>query len=222
VKYNAILCFTDATQIPVPDSKEEAKLRTMMLRTLKASAVFAPVMGLTWLFGIIAVQTSSYNAAFAFTVFNCLQGAIMFIFHILLDHEVQRAFAYSVLGRGKGESEFYTSSQKPAVPLPRASSRRESRHESDIGGEKRHYFPDARMADAGSEVTLAPGSAVTKRPSYLPADAFKGLFVETEMSGTSQCRLLTYCVGLQPSHPRLSHLACYLQVFFVIATLSTT
>ncbi|XP_077993873.1 adhesion G-protein coupled receptor D1-like [Glandiceps talaboti] len=59
---------------------------------LRASVVLLPLLGLTWLFGLFAVNEAAIVFQYFFTVFNSLQGVFIFIFHCLWNEEVRAAF----------------------------------------------------------------------------------------------------------------------------------
>lgn len=61
--------------------------------SLKAAAVLLPLLGLTWIFGFLAVnapgtETVSYVFTYLFTIVNSCQGVLLFIFHCLLNVDV--------------------------------------------------------------------------------------------------------------------------------------
>ncbi|XP_035196772.1 adhesion G-protein coupled receptor D1 isoform X3 [Oxyura jamaicensis] len=62
--------------------------------TAKAVAVLLPILGSSWIFGILAVNTHTLVFQYMFAVFNSLQGFFMFLFHCLLNSEVRAAFKH--------------------------------------------------------------------------------------------------------------------------------
>ncbi|XP_029018515.1 adhesion G-protein coupled receptor D1 isoform X2 [Betta splendens] len=62
--------------------------------TAKAVAVLLPILGISWVFGILTVNSSSLPFLYIFTVFNSLQGFFVFLFHCLLNSEVRAAFKH--------------------------------------------------------------------------------------------------------------------------------
>uniref|UniRef100_A0A8C6Q3U0 Adhesion G protein-coupled receptor D1 n=1 Tax=Nothobranchius furzeri TaxID=105023 RepID=A0A8C6Q3U0_NOTFU len=56
--------------------------------TAKAVAVLLPILGISWIFGVLAVNTHSLPFLYIFAVFNSLQGFFVFLFHCLLNSEV--------------------------------------------------------------------------------------------------------------------------------------
>ncbi|KAK3540392.1 hypothetical protein QTP70_030402 [Hemibagrus guttatus] len=56
--------------------------------TAKAVAVLLPILGISWIFGVLAVNDQSFLFQYMFAVFNSLQGFFIFLFHCLLNSEV--------------------------------------------------------------------------------------------------------------------------------------
>ncbi|XP_029638725.1 cadherin EGF LAG seven-pass G-type receptor 1 isoform X1 [Octopus sinensis] len=67
---------------------------------LKATAVLLPLLGLTWTFGFLSVDSSSTLVfTYIFTILNCLQGLFFFIFHCLMNIDVRNAIKRKYFGR---------------------------------------------------------------------------------------------------------------------------
>uniref|UniRef100_A0A7N6B439 Adhesion G protein-coupled receptor D1 n=1 Tax=Anabas testudineus TaxID=64144 RepID=A0A7N6B439_ANATE len=62
--------------------------------TAKAVAVLLPILGISWIFGVLAVNTNSLPFLYIFAIFNSLQGFFVFLFHCLLNSEVRAAFKH--------------------------------------------------------------------------------------------------------------------------------
>ncbi|NXX94582.1 AGRD1 protein, partial [Centropus bengalensis] len=62
--------------------------------TAKAVAVLLPILGSSWIFGILAVNAHALVFQYIFAVFNSLQGFFMFLFHCLLNSEIRAAFKH--------------------------------------------------------------------------------------------------------------------------------
>ncbi|XP_053181396.1 adhesion G-protein coupled receptor D1 [Scomber japonicus] len=62
--------------------------------TIKAVAVLLPILGISWIFGVLALNTHSLPFLYIFAVFNSLQGFFVFLFHCLLNSEVRAAFKH--------------------------------------------------------------------------------------------------------------------------------
>ncbi|XP_053327719.1 adhesion G-protein coupled receptor D1 [Spea bombifrons] len=62
--------------------------------TAKAVAVLLPILGSSWIFGVLAVNNQSIVFQYMFAIFNSLQGFFIFLFHCLLNSEVRAAFKH--------------------------------------------------------------------------------------------------------------------------------
>lgn len=62
--------------------------------TAKAVAVLLPILGISWIFGVLAVNHHSLAFLYIFAIFNSLQGFFVFLFHCLLNSEVRAAFKH--------------------------------------------------------------------------------------------------------------------------------
>ncbi len=54
----------------------------------KATVILLPLLGLTWVFGLLSVNSSTIVFAWLFSIFNSLQGLFVFIFHVLRSEKV--------------------------------------------------------------------------------------------------------------------------------------
>ncbi|KAL9984221.1 hypothetical protein ACROYT_G006494 [Oculina patagonica] len=59
---------------------------------VKSAVVLLPLLGITWLFGILTFNSDTLALQYLFAIFNSLQGFFIFLFHCLLNSEVRRAF----------------------------------------------------------------------------------------------------------------------------------
>lgn len=60
----------------------------------KAVAVLLPILGSSWIFGVLAVNDRAIIFQYMFAIFNSLQGFFIFLFHCLLNSEVRAAFKH--------------------------------------------------------------------------------------------------------------------------------
>ncbi|VDK29191.1 unnamed protein product [Gongylonema pulchrum] len=61
-----------------------------MFGWLKGSATLLCLLGVTWIFGYLMVIQGAHTVfAYIFTVLNCLQGAFIFIIHVILNDKVR-------------------------------------------------------------------------------------------------------------------------------------
>ncbi|XP_046301935.1 adhesion G-protein coupled receptor D1 isoform X1 [Marmota monax] len=62
--------------------------------TAKAVAVLLPILGTSWVFGVLAVNDGALVFQYLFAILNSLQGLFIFLFHCLLNSEVRAAFKH--------------------------------------------------------------------------------------------------------------------------------
>ncbi|XP_006147401.1 adhesion G-protein coupled receptor D1 isoform X2 [Tupaia chinensis] len=62
--------------------------------TAKAVVVLLPILGTSWLFGVLAVNGHALVFQYVFAALNSLQGLFIFLFHCLLNSEVRAAFKH--------------------------------------------------------------------------------------------------------------------------------
>ncbi|XP_064396295.1 adhesion G protein-coupled receptor L3-like isoform X2 [Halichondria panicea] len=67
------------------EKKESLKLFSQLF---KATVILLPLLGLTWVFGLLSVNSSTIVFAWLFSIFNSLQGLFVFIFHVLRSEKV--------------------------------------------------------------------------------------------------------------------------------------
>lgn len=103
--------------IPV-DTKSNQKKRCWT-----ALAIMS-LLGLTWLFGALAIAEARLVFEYLFCIFNSLQGFFIFFFHCIRIKEVRNQWSFFVSGLGFSHRESETSNQ-------RSRGIGESRHSSD-------------------------------------------------------------------------------------------
>ncbi|XP_064600764.1 adhesion G-protein coupled receptor D1-like [Liolophura sinensis] len=64
-----------------------AKIRS----SIKAAVVLLPLIGLTWLFGVMTISSSTVVFQYFFALLNSLQGFFIFIFHVALNNDVKES-----------------------------------------------------------------------------------------------------------------------------------
>ena len=70
----------------IQDKKQTEKVKA----GIKASVVILPLLGLTWLFGLLGFSSDTIEFKYIFAVSNSLQGLMIFIFHCALNKEVRK------------------------------------------------------------------------------------------------------------------------------------
>jgi hypothetical protein len=73
-------------------SKSQTERTVQLTRTFKAFVVLLPVMGGTWIFAYLTINNDQIVLHYLFTIFCSIQGLLIFIFHFVLDKNVQTWF----------------------------------------------------------------------------------------------------------------------------------
>ncbi|KAL9962451.1 hypothetical protein ACROYT_G031555 [Oculina patagonica] len=60
-------------------------------QSLKACVLLFPLLGLTWIFGVLTVTDAGLVFQYLFTIFNSLQGFFIFLFHVVRSKEIRAA-----------------------------------------------------------------------------------------------------------------------------------
>ena len=66
---------------------------------LKSSAILLPILGLTWLFGLLVFDRDTIVFKYLFAICNSLQGMMIFLFHVVINRKVSLAFCLRVAGQ---------------------------------------------------------------------------------------------------------------------------
>ncbi|CAH3182936.1 unnamed protein product [Porites lobata] len=71
---------------------------------VKACVVLFPLLGLTWVFGVLSVTDAGLVFQYIFTIFNSLQGLFIFILHVLRNSDVRAAYSRKMQKRNAAKS----------------------------------------------------------------------------------------------------------------------
>ncbi|XP_077981244.1 adhesion G protein-coupled receptor L3-like [Glandiceps talaboti] len=74
-----------------PTHREDSKMANLRV-WLKASCALLCLLGVTWVFGMMYVDSSTMVMAYIFTILNSLQGIFIFIFHCLMDEKIIKEY----------------------------------------------------------------------------------------------------------------------------------
>ncbi|XP_046858688.1 adhesion G-protein coupled receptor D1-like [Xenia sp. Carnegie-2017] len=58
---------------------------------VRATIVILPILGLTWVFGLMAINEETVFFRYLFAIFNSAQGLLIFLFHCVLNKKMQEA-----------------------------------------------------------------------------------------------------------------------------------
>lgn len=92
------------------DSDNAAKAR----QALKNFGVLVPVLGFTWLFGILSINKDTEVFQYLFTISSSLQGLFIFLVHVPLNKKWKDAFAKKYRKVDKGKNTRQTGSESAA------------------------------------------------------------------------------------------------------------
>ncbi|XP_022100307.1 adhesion G-protein coupled receptor D1-like [Acanthaster planci] len=98
----------------------------------KATLMLQPVLGLTWVFGMLSLSSDLTVFLYLFTILNSLQGLFLFLFYCVLNSEVQEVFK-----RRKANWDVHSSK---VVPLKESNRSTMSTNKSS-GKTMESFFP---------------------------------------------------------------------------------
>ncbi|XP_048578568.1 adhesion G protein-coupled receptor L4 isoform X2 [Nematostella vectensis] len=98
-------------QLHTPANADDNKLSTVR-SGVKSAMVLLPILGVTWVFGVLAVNSYTLVFQYLFAIFNSMQGFFIFVFHCLLNSEVRKAF-YRKKQIWSESHLFHSNSQSP-------------------------------------------------------------------------------------------------------------
>ncbi|CAB4008983.1 adhesion G- coupled receptor D1-like, partial [Paramuricea clavata] len=78
---------------------------------VKASVIIFPILGLTWIFGVMTFNRETLFFRYLFAVFNSAQGLLIFLFHCVLNKQIRdivrnSTWRRSTLSTGSGKNYF--------------------------------------------------------------------------------------------------------------------
>ncbi|XP_065901795.1 adhesion G protein-coupled receptor L4-like [Dysidea avara] len=88
---------------------EKATKRETVKSLLKAAVLFVPLLGTTWVFGILSVNEDTVVFAWMFTIFNSLQGLFILILHVLKNEKLINLVRRKWTGTSRTDSSIVTS-----------------------------------------------------------------------------------------------------------------
>ena len=77
-----------------------AEKKTTSFQRARTSFAILLLLGLTWMFGALAISRAQIIFDYLFSVFNSLQGCLIFFFHCLRHQEVRNQWKMFMTGRG--------------------------------------------------------------------------------------------------------------------------
>ncbi|XP_027052297.1 adhesion G-protein coupled receptor D1-like [Pocillopora damicornis] len=96
-------------------------------KSLKACVVLFPLLGLTWIFGILTVTDAGLVFQYLFTIFNSLQGLFIFLFHVVRSKEIRAALETKRQRWEISRSVSMAANEKSTLGTRRSSAAKEKR-----------------------------------------------------------------------------------------------
>ena len=73
---------------------------------VKAAVVIFPILGLTWVFGLMSFNRETLFFRYLFAVFNSAQGMLIFLFHCVLNKQMRDVVRNSTMRRSTFSTTF--------------------------------------------------------------------------------------------------------------------
>ncbi|XP_065912162.1 latrophilin-like protein LAT-2 [Dysidea avara] len=84
----ALYIFCQRKQVMLNSTNTSNAELKLVKTTVKATIILLPLLGTTWIFGILVINKESIVFAWIFTIVNSLQGAFIFAFHLLRNKQI--------------------------------------------------------------------------------------------------------------------------------------
>ena len=101
-------------------TKVSSDRKTSGITQARRSFAILVVLGLTWVFGILAIKDAKLVFQYLFCIFNSLQGLLVFIFYCVLSKDTRRK--WKSLWSSKGKSDTSISPHHHKVTSSRTSN----------------------------------------------------------------------------------------------------
>ncbi|XP_071784509.1 cadherin EGF LAG seven-pass G-type receptor 2-like isoform X3 [Asterias amurensis] len=143
---------------------------------LRSAGILLPLLGITWVFGLLAVNQDMVLYQYLFAVFNCLLGLFIFLFHCILNTKVRREWLRCCLGMQGKKVQFDESVNTSRSALSYSKTENQFRHHIGIStgsigsshgsrSTKASTRPEGYLRNTASTSTTSP-SAHEYVPSY--------------------------------------------------------
>ncbi|XP_055996543.1 uncharacterized protein LOC125683740 isoform X1 [Ostrea edulis] len=100
---------------------KNAEIKEKARYALRSVCTLVPVLGVTWVFGIFAINEDAVVFQYIFTIFNSIQGLLIFITHVLLNAKIRKALIakYPCLKRKRNKGAY---KEKDQARVPSTTS----------------------------------------------------------------------------------------------------
>jgi len=93
---NVVILMAVLREIRNLQEPNPSTLKTVK-KGLKACIILSPLLGLTWVFGLLAVMDAGLVFQYIFTILNSAQGMLIFLLHVVRNSDVRAAFHHKLL-----------------------------------------------------------------------------------------------------------------------------
>ncbi|XP_071170139.1 latrophilin-like protein 1 [Mytilus edulis] len=147
-------------KIVISSAKHDQKTEYSQIRAgVKGALILIPLLGLTWMFGLMAVNEDFVIFQYLFAIFNSLQGFFIFLFHCVFNSEVRQALK-RLQERQRLMRDFTSFSS--------ASSRNSSSKDKDL--KQRIIRLERKNSSGTTSTSLGSRNSIASRSSKLTDD----------------------------------------------------
>lgn len=137
---NATVFFGVVREMVSMPSAQSTKLNALKT-SVKACIVLFPLLGVTWLFGLLSIAQAGVVPQYIFTVLNSIQGFSIFILHCVRNSEIRSAWNKKLNNLKKQAWRFFTPRSPPQSSTSEAQSCRPERSEKELGRKSNKIAP---------------------------------------------------------------------------------
>ncbi|KAM7449252.1 hypothetical protein ABFA07_002809 [Porites harrisoni] len=111
--------------------------------TVKACIVLFPLLGVTWLFGLLSLSKAGLVSQYVFTVLNTLQGLLIFLLHCIRNSEIRAVWNKKLQNVKRQAWNVFRIGRPPATTssTPEAQSYRPERSEMEMSRKNNKIAP---------------------------------------------------------------------------------
>ncbi|XP_048781138.2 uncharacterized protein LOC125683741 [Ostrea edulis] len=155
----------------------KAEIKEKARYALRSVCTLVPVLGVTWVFGIFAINEDAVVFQYIFTIFNSVQGLLIFITHVLLNRKIRELLIarYPYLKRKRDKGAY---KEKNRVRGPSTASENLSSSTQSVS------IVPSSYTEYETKIRTSDGHKVTEKRFYVTSVEFRienGKFVsETE------------------------------------------
>lgn len=178
ILFNLLIIGSLVKVLCVSGVMTNSSLRKKATSAVRSLGTLLPVLGVTWLFGILAVNEKAEMFQFFFVIANSLQGFFIFVSHVMLNKKVMQGLrnkypAFSSL------MSFTKESKKETSSVSRSQST--SRSYTQTPKTKTPVITENESTSHTLELISEGGHAVKRFPFSFNLNPWKKTYNVTEM-----------------------------------------